>query len=267
MNKELTGTIVKIVGVVAALYLFLVGINGMSSAIKHMGAGVAESIFRTTSNPVVALFIGIFSTVLFQSSSTTTSLIVGMVSSGALSLAGAVPMVMGANIGTTVTNTIVSIGHINRGNEFKRAFAASTVHDFFNLLSVLILFPLEMAFHGIQRSSEWFATLLFGKIHNIDVLQSKSPIKMAVKSGAKFVEGFTFDNDILYLVISVLITFMMLYALVKLLRSLVLEKIEAFFDQYIFKTALRAVGFGVLITIMVQSSSITTSLVVPLAGA
>ena len=122
MNKELTGTIVKIIGVVAALYLFLVGINGMSSAIKHMGAGVAESIFRTTSNPVVALFIGIFSTVLFQSSSTTTSLIVGMVSSGALSLAGAVPMVMGANIGTTVTNTIVSIGHINRGNEFKRAF-------------------------------------------------------------------------------------------------------------------------------------------------
>ena len=44
MNKELTGTIVKIIGVVAALYLFLVGINGMSSAIKHMGAGVAESI-------------------------------------------------------------------------------------------------------------------------------------------------------------------------------------------------------------------------------
>ena len=267
MNKELTSTTLKILGVIAALYLFLVGINGMSSAIKHMGAGVADSIFRTTSNPIIALFIGIFSTVLFQSSSTTTSLIVGMVSSGALSLTGAIPMVMGANIGTTVTNTIVSLGHINRGNEFRRAFAASTVHDFFNVLSVIILFPLEIAFHGIQRTSEWFATLLFGKIHNIDVLQSKSPIKIAVKSGARFVEGFTFNNDIFYLVVSVLITFLMLYALVKLLRSLVLERIEAFFDQYIFKTILRAVGFGVLITIMVQSSSITTSLVVPLAGA
>ncbi len=267
MNKELTNTALKILGVIAALYLFLVGINGMSSAIKHMGAEVADSIFKTTSNPIIALFIGIFSTVLFQSSSTTTSLIVGMVSSGALSLAGAIPMVMGANIGTTVTNTIVSLGHINRGNEFRRAFAASTVHDFFNVLSVIILFPLELAFHGIQRTSEWFATLLFGKIHNIDVLQSKSPIKIAVKSGARFVEGFTFNNDIFYLVVSVLITFLMLYALVKLLRSLVLEKIEAFFDQYIFKTILRAVGFGVLITIMVQSSSITTSLVVPLAGA
>ena len=267
MNKELTNTALKILGVIAALYLFLVGINGMSSAIKHMGAEVADSIFKTTSNPIIALFIGIFSTVLFQSSSTTTSLIVGMVSSGALSLAGAIPMVMGANIGTTVTNTIVSLGHMNRGNEFRRAFAASTVHDFFNVLSVIILFPLELAFHGIQRTSEWFATLLFGKIHNIDVLQSKSPIKIAVKSGARFVEGFTFNNDIFYLVVSVLITFLMLYALVKLLRSLVLEKIEAFFDQYIFKTILRAVGFGVLITIMVQSSSITTSLVVPLAGA
>ena len=267
MNKELTNTALKILGVIVALYLFLVGINGMSSAIKHMGAEVADSIFKTTSNPIIALFIGIFSTVLFQSSSTTTSLIVGMVSSGALSLAGAIPMVMGANIGTTVTNTIVSLGHINRGNEFRRAFAASTVHDFFNVLSVIILFPLELAFHGIQRTSEWFATLLFGKIHNIDVLQSKSPIKIAVKSGARFVEGFTFNSDIFYLVVSVLITFLMLYALVKLLRSLVLEKIEAFFDQYIFKTILRAVGFGVLITIMVQSSSITTSLVVPLAGA
>ncbi|MBI89315.1 MAG: hypothetical protein CMG60_04435 [Candidatus Marinimicrobia bacterium] len=267
MKQSNTTTLLKIFGVLAALYLFLVGINGMSSAIKNMGSDVAQSIFSTTSNPMVALFIGIFSTVLFQSSSTTTSLIVGMVSSGALGLGGAIPMVMGANIGTTVTNTIVSIGHLNRGNEFRRAFAASTVHDFFNVLSVLILFPLEMAFHGIQKTSEWFATLIFGKIHNIDVLQSKSPIKLAVKSGAKVIEKFSFNNDIFFLVISVLITFIMLYSLVKLLRSLVLEKIEAFFDQYIFKTVLRSIAFGALLTIMVQSSSITTSLVVPLAGA
>ncbi len=267
MNKEFAKSLFKISGIIVALYLFLVGINGMSSSIKQMGSGVAESIFMATSNPIIALSIGVFSTVLFQSSSTTTSLIIGMVSSGALSLSGAVPMIMGANIGTTVTNTIVSVGHINRGNEFKRAFAASTVHDFFNVLAVLILFPLEMLFHGIQRSAEWFASLLFGKIHNIDVLQSKSPIKIAVKSGAKFIEQFSFDNNIIYLTLSVSITFIMLYSLVKLLRSLVLKKIEAFFDQYIFKTAIRALFFGVLLTILVQSSSITTSLVVPLAGA
>ena len=266
-NKDLFYSLLKALCVVIALYLFLVGINGMSSAIKHMGSEVADSIFTTTSNPIIALFIGVFSTVLFQSSSTTTSLIVGLVSSGTLSLSGAVPMIMGANIGTTVTNTIVSVGHINQGKEFKRAFAASTVHDFFNILAVLILFPLEMAFHGIQRIAEWCGNAIFGKIENVDVLQAKSPIKLAVKSGSKFIEQFTFDNNIVFLVISVLITFLMLYSIVKLLKSLVLEKIEAFFDQYIFKTAMRALCFGILLTIMVQSSSITTSLVVPLAGA
>jgi len=259
--------IFKIAGVLGSLYMFLVGIKGMSSAIKHMGAGAADSIFTATSDPFVALFIGVFATVLFQSSSTTTSLIVGMVSSGSLVLSSAIPMVMGANIGTTVTNTIVSVGHISRGNEFKRAFAASTVHDFFNILAVLILFPLEIMFHGIQSSATWVASQIFGKVHSVDVLQAKSPIKVAVKAGAKFVQQFTLDNDVIYLVVSVLITFLMLYSLVKLLRSLVLEKIESFFDEYIFKTAFRAISFGIILTIMVQSSSITTSLIVPLAGA
>ena len=230
MSTESKNVGLKVLGIFGALYLFLVGINGMSSAIKNMGSDVADSIFTTTSDPVIALFIGVFSTVLFQSSSTTTSLIVGMVSSGALGLAGAVPMIMGANIGTTVTNTIVSIGHVSRGNEFKRAFAASTVHDFFNILSVLILFPLEMAFHGIQRSAEWISSLMFGKIQNVEILKAKSPIKVAIKSGAKFVEKFSFDNDVIYLILSILITFAMLYALVKILRSLVLKKVEVFFD-------------------------------------
>lgn len=267
MNNDTIKIFVKTAGIISSLYLFLVGIAGMSSAIKRMGSEFAETVLTTTSDPFIALFIGIFATVLFQSSSTTTSLIVGMVSSGSLTIASSIPMIMGANIGTTVTNTIVSVGHINKGTEFKRAFAASTVHDFFNILAVIIIFPIEMIFHPLQKTSEWFALKIFGKIDNIEVLQAKSPIKLAVKSGAKFLQKFSFDNDLIYLIISVLITFLMLYSIVKLLKSLVLKKIEGFFDQYIFNTALKAMLFGVIITIMVQSSSITTSLVVPLAGA
>ena len=267
MNNDTIKILLKSTGIFSALYLFLVGIAGMSSAIKRMGSDFAETVLTTTSDPFIALFIGIFATVLFQSSSTTTSLIVGMVSSGSLTIASSIPMIMGANIGTTVTNTIVSVGHINKGTEFKRAFAASTVHDFFNILAVIIVFPIEMFFHPLQRTSEWFALKIFGKIDNIEVLQAKSPIKLAVKSGANFLQKFSFDNDIVYLIISVFITFMMLYSIVKLLKSLVLKKIEGFFDQYIFNTAVKAMLFGIIITIMVQSSSITTSLVVPLAGA
>ena len=267
MNNDTLKIFVKTAGIISSLYLFLVGIAGMSSAIKRMGSEFAETVLTTTSDPFIALFIGIFATVLFQSSSTTTSLIVGMVSSGSLTIASSIPMIMGANIGTTVTNTIVSVGHINKGTEFKRAFAASTVHDFFNIMAVAIVFPIEMIFHPLQKTSEWFALKMFGKIENIEVLQTKSPIKLAVKSGSKFIQKFTFDNDIFYLILSVFITFLMLYSIVKLLKSLVLKKIEGFFDQYIFNTALKAMIFGVIITIMVQSSSITTSLVVPLAGA
>ena len=267
MNNDTIKILVKTAGIISSLYLFLVGIAGMSSAIKRMGSEFAETVLTTTSDPFIALFIGIFATVLFQSSSTTTSLIVGMVSSGSLTIASSIPMIMGANIGTTVTNTIVSVGHINKGTEFKRAFAASTVHDFFNIMAVAIVFPIEMIFHPLQKTSEWFALKMFGKIENIEVLQAKSPIKLAVKSGSKFIQKFTFDNDIFYLILSVFITFLMLYSIVKLLKSLVLKKIEGFFDQYIFNTVLKAMIFGVIITIMVQSSSITTSLVVPLAGA
>jgi len=230
-----------------------------------MGGNFAENILTSTSNPFIALFIGILSTTIFQSSSTTTSIIVGMVSGGALNLTGAIPMIMGANIGTTVTNIIVSIGHINRGSEFKRAFAAATVHDFFNVLAVLILLPIEIYFGLLQKTATGFGNLLFGTVSANEVF--RSPIKTAIKLGTKQLESISFDSNIIFIIISVLLTFAMLYSIVKLLRSLVLNKIQQFFDQFIFKTAIRGILFGILLTIMVQSSSITTSTIVPLAGA
>jgi len=264
MNKKYY-SIIQAIGVFVALYLFLVGIKGLSLGIKHLGGDFAKQIMTTTNNPFLSLFIGILATTLFQSSSTTTSIIVGMVSGGAITLSGAIPMIMGANIGTTVTNTIVSLGHINRGNEFKRAFSASTVHDVFNLMAVVILFPLEMAFGFLEKLSTGLGTLLFGSISTNEVF--KSPIKTAIKWGAKHLENLSYDNDIFLIIISIFLTFLMLFSIVKLLRSLVLDNIKQYFDAYIFKNAFRAIIFGMLLTIMVQSSSITTSTIVPLAGA
>ena len=264
MNDKLK-VLLQVLGVILALYLFLVGIKGLSSGIKALGGDFANQIMTTTSNPFISLLVGILATTLFQSSSTTTSIIVGMVSSGAVTLSGAIPMIMGANIGTTVTNTIVSMGHIRRGNEFKRAFSAATHHDIFNVLSVIILLPLEIAFGIIEKTATGFGTLLFGTVSTDEVF--KSPIKTAIKWGSKHVESISFDSTALYIILSVLLTFAMLFFIVKLLRSLVLQNIQQYFDQYIFKSAARAMGCGILLTIMVQSSSITTSTIVPLAGA
>ena len=241
------------------------GIKGLSVGIKELGDDFAKTVLSTTSNSFVALFIGIISTAIFQSSSTTTSLVVGMVGSGVLPLAGAIPMIMGANIGTTITNMLVSIGHINRNNEFRRAFAAATVHDFFNVIAVIILFPLEIVFGILEKSAVWLGNILFGKVRTDAVFHS--PIKTAIEWGSNHLVTFSSGNNILLIIISVLLTFTMLFSLVKILRSLVLHKVENFFDQYFFRSAIIAFCFGIILTILVQSSSITTSTIIPLAGA
>ena len=106
------------------LYCFLVSIDLMGVAFKSQ-KGLANSLMTTTSNPFIGLVIGIVVTSIIQSSSTTTSMIVVMVGAGTIPLQNAIPMIMGANIGTTVTNTIVSFGYVGRKVEFERSFGAS----------------------------------------------------------------------------------------------------------------------------------------------
>ncbi|KAF6726921.1 Sodium-dependent phosphate transport protein 2B [Oryzias melastigma] len=140
--------IVKLALLLGLLYLFICSLDVLSSAFQLVGGKAAGDIFQDNavlSNPVAGLVIGVLVTVLVQSSSTSSSIVVSMVSSGLLDVKSAVPIIMGANIGTSVTNTIVAMMQAGDRNEFRRAFAGATVHDFFNWLSVLILLPLEAA--------------------------------------------------------------------------------------------------------------------------
>lgn len=88
--------------------------------------------------------VGILATVLVQSSSTSTSIVVGLVGADVVSVRQAIPIIMGANIGTSVTNTIVSMAHVGDRLELERAFSGATVHDMFNMLCVLTLLPVEI---------------------------------------------------------------------------------------------------------------------------
>jgi sodium-dependent phosphate cotransporter len=263
MNRERLILIGKLAGILACLYFFIVGINGMSHAFKLFGKDFAHKILETTSSPFVGLFIGILATAVVQSSSTTTSVIVGMVAAGAITIEGAIPMVMGANIGTTITNLLVSLGHIARTQEFKRAFAAATVHDAFNWLTVLILFPMELATGYLAKT----ARLMAGWFEGVGGMKLANPLKTATKAAVKLISTILNDHPVLVLVASILLTFAMLYFIVKLLRSLVLERVVHLFDEYLFRNAAWAMLFGLLLTVAVQSSSITTSLIIPLAGA
>ena len=265
---------IKIVGILAILYLFLVSIGMIGAGFKGLGRGFAEQLMSGNAAPIIGLFIGILATSLIQSSSTTTSIVVGMVAAGTfgedpmIAVATAIPYIMGANIGTSITNTIVSLGHIVNKNEFRRAFEASIVHDFFNVFSVLILFPLQLYFGVISKTANWMASLFLGA----GTFTFKSPVKMMTKPAVDAIKDFFQMQDIinhnwLLIFAALILLFISLRFLTILIRSLVMERLEAFFDSHIFKTWLRAMVFGVFITILVQSSSITTSLMVPLAGA
>ncbi|XP_036825957.1 sodium-dependent phosphate transport protein 2A isoform X3 [Oncorhynchus mykiss] len=130
------------------LFFFVCSLDTLSSAFQLAGGKVAGDIFKDNavlSNPVAGLVVGILVTVLVQSSSTSTSIIVSLVSSGLLEVRSAVPIIMGTNIGTSVTNTIVAMMQAGERNDFKRAFAGATIHDCFNWLSVLVLLPMEVA--------------------------------------------------------------------------------------------------------------------------
>lgn len=257
--------------VLGLIYVFLVGVSSLESGIKLLGADAQETLFSTVRNPIAGLFVGILGTVLVQSSSASTSVIVGLVASGVLGFEYAVPMVMGANIGTTVTNTLVSLAHLRRSVEFMRAFAAAVVHDFFNVVIVLVLLPLELLTGVISGLAERISEPLVGAAGT----EWKSPIKGLVKQPVGLLEdlwsGFGANGDALgaLLVACGVATVLLALAFVtKNMRRLVAQRVEHSLNMALGKgSGLVALLVGLVVTISVQSSSITTSMLIPLSAA
>ncbi len=277
---------------VLMVYVFLVAIKLFGISAKIVGADTARSLFSGLENPFAGLAVGILATVLMQSSSATTSLAVILVGGGELTVAQAVPVVMGANVGTSITNTLVSLGHISQGEAFRRAFAGATVHDIFNLLTVAILLPVELLTRRLcgvgylQGAATWLVDFLHlqgrgGKFH--------SPINTAVEWLAEWIKACfsnlldlewaqTFYQDFLHmkkepllggilLVIAIAALIFALIAITKNMRILMANRIEVWLNQVLTRSGLLGLAIGAIITAIVQSSSITTSLLIPMFGA
>ncbi len=266
----------KIFLVALLLYMFLLSIGLMGAAFKGFGREFAENLIRTTSNPFIGLFIGILATSLVQSSSTTTSIIVGIVGSGGMGVGNAIPIIMGANIGTTVTNTLVSLGHVSRREEFKRAMGAAAVHDIFNLICVSILFPLELITRFFYEKGllERSATAMSALFENAGGIKFVSPIKLTTEPVVHFIQNVVqalikspIAANIVVLVLSFLILFLALFFIVKIMKSLVVERAEIVLNNVINRSKLAGFVAGLAFTAIVQSSSITTSLLIPMVAA
>jgi len=256
-------TIGKVAALLAVLYVFFFSLELMGASFKLMGKGFAKQMLATTTNPFAGLFIGVLVTSVVQSSSTVTSLVVGMVGGGVLPITNAIPIIMGANIGTSITNTIVSVGHVGNDVEFRRAFSASIVHDFFNIISVIWILPLQISFGILEKPAHMLADLLEGT-GGINLL---SPVKALTKPVAHLIIDATGRVGWICALIGIAALFFSLRYLVKILKLMVVGRVEAWFKTRLFKTAGRAFVLGIVLTILVQSSSITTSFIVPIVGA
>jgi len=264
----------------STLFLFLVSLQMMGAAFKLFGSDFSKWLLQTTSNPFVGLFVGILSTSIVQSSSATTSMVVMMVGGGTLSVTNAVPIIMGANIGTTVTCALVSLGHLTRREEFRRAMSGALVHDFFNLLAVALLLPVELVTARIWGKGilERLATGLTGFLSGAEGMEYKSPLKSLLKWAANLVvkpvsrwcgdsSGGKIAAGVIVLVIALGLLFGMLYLMTRIMRQVLRGRAEKVLDQTIGRSAILGMVVGMIITAIVQSSSATTSLLVPLAGA
>ncbi len=258
----------KWVQIAGLVYLLLVAVSLIGGGFKLAAGDHARELFAFASNPVAGLVVGTVATALIQSSSTVTSIIVGLVAGG-LPVSIAIPMVMGANIGTTITNTIVSLGHVRRGDEFRRAFSAATIHDFFNIMCVLLFLPLEIMFGILEKLGGWLSTHLVGA----DSLSIKGLnfIKPVVKPPVEFIKSMMTSmpeelSGMLMIVLGVITIFMVITVIGKLLKSIMVGRAKQILHSAVGRGPVSGITSGTIVTVLVQSSSTTTSLVVPLAG-
>ncbi len=249
-----------------ALYFFILSIKMMGSGFKGMGSGFSESLLHTIEDPLSSFFIGLLATSVVQSSSATTTILVTLCASGMLPIETAIPAVIGANIGTTITNTLVSFGHITRKAEFGRAFGGSVVHDFFNIFAAIIILPIEIFFHPLEKMARFMTNSFAG----VGGLKLASPVKIVTSPVIEYIEGllsFVSWVEILLIIIGLTILFLMLKIIVGCTKYFVVGHGERIISKYLFGGAIISFTLGLALTSVVQSSSITTSLIIPLVGA
>jgi len=302
------------------LYFFLFGLELLGSSAKVMGGCKAGQLFGEETNPIAGLMVGILATVLLQSSSTTTSIVVSLIGS-AVSVSQGIYMIMGANIGTSVTNTIVAMGQMGDGDQLERAFAGATVHDLFNFLTVAVLLPVEVVTGYLEHLTAAMvkgATLKEGEkwegpIKKIvaplgdKVIMANKKVISNVAQGKSTCESFYpiecedrvvsystcktgligcdkstgdcpafFDQDAgmqedkvaggVCFFISIFILFSCLIGLVAILQKLLLGVSTRIIYKATNVNGYVGMAIGCGITIIVQSSSITTSALTPLVG-
>lgn len=248
---------------------FLLAIEWVSLGFRLFGTERIQNLVALTANPFIGLFLGILATAILQSSSTVTTLVVGVVAAGQLTLISATPIIMGANIGTSVTCLIVALGLIGQREDFGTAISTASLHSLFNIFTVLILLPLEVTTGAFSRFSDQLAIWLYqGESAGAG---ARGLLDATIRPLADFFVGYTATasfpagNPYIVLLLGLFALFLALRLLISLFRSRVATSVQARMGRYLFGHPRQAWLTGLLATSLLQSSSVTTSLMVLLS--
>ncbi|MGI9277739.1 MAG: Na/Pi symporter [Endozoicomonas sp.] len=270
-NRAITNSYLPWLAVIGLVYALLVAVGMIGDGFKWAagGEGGAAALFEFATNPFMALIVGTMATAMVQSSSTVTSITVGLVAAG-LPVSTAIPMIMGINIGTTMTSTLVSLGSMGKKNVFRRSFSAATAHGFFNLFAVFIFLPLEMATGFLGKTSSYLTGMLYGGTGaNVGGFDFIKPLIKPVTGAASDVFAAVLPGTaggVGLALVGLAVTFVSISMLGKILKQLMVGRAKDLMHKAIGSGSVGSITSGSLITFLVQSSSTTTSLVIPLAG-
>jgi len=258
-------------GTAGLIYLLICAVSIISRGFAGLGSDAAHTMFAFAASPWVGLFVGVLGTVLIQSSTTTTAIAVTAVGSGALPIHGAIPIILGANVGTTVTTTLVALTFVGKREEFRRALASSSIHDFYNWLALLIFFPIELIWHPLERISG----ALTNALYDTGWLPNPAHFNFVHAATGPVVDGVTRATShlsetlgpLFNIVIGAVLILVAVRYLGKLLKQLLVGRARDVLMKAVGRNPYLAMASGMGVTVLTQSSTITTSVLVPFAGA
>ncbi|MEU8542447.1 Na/Pi symporter [Streptomyces sp. NPDC048717] len=257
-------------GVAGLIYLLICAVSIISRGFAGLGSDAAHAMFAFAANPWVGLSVGVLGTVLIQSSTTTTAIAVTAVGSGALPIQGAIPIILGANVGTTVTTSLVALTFVRNRAEFRRALGASTVHDFYNWLALLVFFPIELIWHPLRHLSGALTHALYGTdwlpnpSHFNFIRAATRPVEHGVIHATTHISSTL--GPLFTIVIGAVLILVAVRYLGKLLKLLMVGRARDILIRAVGRNAYLAMASGMGVTVVTQSSTITTSVLVPFAG-
>ena len=194
--------IFDILTLIGGLCLFLFGMNLMGAYLeKSAGNGLKKIVGRLTTGKLAGFLTGLGVTAIIQSSSATTVMVVGFVNSGIMTLAQAINVIMGANVGTTVTSWLLSLSGIESSNVFVRMLKPSSFTPILALMGIILyMFTKSNKKKDIGVILLGFSTLMFG-------METMSDAVSVLRDNQDFANILTmFNNPILGVLAGAILT-------------------------------------------------------------